>query len=69
MLEIDEKIWHYIISHTSEEDPVLAELNRETYAKMVYPRMLSGHYQGRFLEMFSKIVYPEYILEIGTFTG
>lgn len=69
MLEINEKIWNYIISHTSEEDPVLAELNRETYARMVYPRMLSGHYQGRFLEMFSKIVNPEYILEIGTFTG
>jgi len=69
MLKLNEKLWKYIIDHTSEQDPVLAELDRETNAKMVFPNMLSGHYQGRLLELISKMIQPEYILEIGTFTG
>lgn len=68
-MDFNKKIWDYIINHTSQEDPILAELNRETYAKMLYPRMLSGHYQGKLLEFISKMIQPEYILEIGTFTG
>ena len=69
MLNISREIWDYIIKHTSEEDPILAELGRETHLKMLYPRMISGHYQGKLLEFISKFVQPENILEIGTFTG
>lgn len=69
MLKLNEEIWQYIIDHTSEQDPVLAELDRETYAKVAFPNMLSGHYQGKLLELISKMIQPEYILEIGTFTG
>ena len=64
-----EKIEHYTINHTQEESPLLAELNRETWANVMTPRMLSGHLQGRILSMFSKLVSPENILEIGTYTG
>jgi predicted O-methyltransferase YrrM len=59
----------YIGGHTSPEDKVLERLCRETYLKVLNPRMLSGHVQGRFLEMMSKMIQPERILEIGTFTG
>lgn len=69
MLKITEDIWNYIISHTTEQDPLLSELDRETNLKMAFPNMISGHYQGRLLEFISKMVQPEYILEIGTFTG
>lgn len=69
MLKINEEIWKYIIDHTTEQDPILVELDRETNVKMAFPNMLSGSYQGRLLEIISKMVQPEYILEIGTFTG
>ncbi|MFP4366064.1 MAG: O-methyltransferase [Bacteroidales bacterium] len=59
----------YIIRHSTAEDPLLADLNRQTYLKMLNPRMLSGHYQGKFLEMISFMIRPHLILEIGTFTG
>ncbi len=59
----------YIISHCSPEDPVLAELNRQTHLKMLNPKMLSGHYQGKMLEMISHMISPSKILEIGTYTG
>jgi predicted O-methyltransferase YrrM len=59
----------YIIQHTQKEDPILYELNRETNLKTVQPRMISGHYQGILLEQISKMIRPERILEIGTFTG
>lgn len=54
---------------TEPESLLLQELNRETYAKVLMPRMLSGHIQGRVLAMFSKMIQPKTILEIGTFTG
>ncbi|MFO7997633.1 MAG: O-methyltransferase [Bacteroidales bacterium] len=54
---------------SGEESDVLASLNRETHARMIRPRMLSGHLQGRLLEMISRMVRPERILEIGTYTG
>jgi len=59
----------YILDHSDQEDPVLAELNRETNLKVLRPRMLSGHLQGKVLEMISKMINPEKILEIGTYTG
>ena len=59
----------YLVEHSHEEDPVLKELARHTYLKEVHPRMLSGHILGSFLTMFSRILSPERILEIGTYTG
>jgi caffeoyl-CoA O-methyltransferase len=69
MLRINPQIEKYITDHTSEEDPVLAELNRRTNLDTVHPQMLAGKTQGRFLEMISRMIAPENILEIGTFTG
>ena len=59
----------YIENHSENEPQLLAALNRETYQKILLPRMLSGHYQGRVLSMLSKLIRPENILEIGTYTG
>ena len=66
---LPEKIEQYACKHTQEESAVLAQLNRETWAKVLIPRMLSGHLQGRALSMFSKMIKPNNILEIGTYTG
>lgn len=62
-------IEEYSCSHTQDETPLLAELNRETHLKVLSPRMLSGHLQGRFLSMISHMIKPRKILEIGTYTG
>jgi len=62
-------IEEYILNHSDKEDPILAELNRETNLKILRPRMLSGHLQGKILEMISKMIRPEKILELGTYTG
>jgi predicted O-methyltransferase YrrM len=59
----------YLLEHSSQEDPVLKELARQTYLNEIHPRMLSGHILGSFLTLFSKMLSPERILEIGTFTG
>jgi len=69
MSATDDAIFEYARQHSSPEDKVLAELNRETHLRTVYPNMLSGHLQGRFLEMISRLLAPHRILEIGTFTG
>tara|TARA_Y100000813_G_scaffold49951_1_gene34914 strand:- start:20033 stop:20677 length:645 start_codon:yes stop_codon:yes gene_type:complete len=66
---LPDKIKQYVRNHTQKENFVLAELNRETWAKVLIPRMISGHLQGRALSMFSKMIKPKYILEIGTYTG
>ena len=66
---LPEQLETYIEAHTREESAVLKELNRETYQKVLVPRMLSGHLQGQVLRMLSKMIKPETILEIGTFTG
>lgn len=63
------EITAYAEAHTSPESPLLQRLTRETYAKILYPRMLSGHFQGRLLAMLSQMIRPKRILEIGTFTG
>ena len=65
----DARLEQYILDHTSPEDPVLAELNRETWVRTVHPQMLAGHLQGKILEMISRMIRPARILEIGTFTG
>jgi len=59
----------YIVKHSEDEPELLQQLNRETYQKILQPRMLSGHYQGRVLSMISKLISPKNILEIGTYTG
>ena len=59
----------YLLEHSQGEDPVLKELARHTYLKEVHPRMLSGHILGSFLRMFSSLLSPQRILEIGTYTG
>ena len=59
----------YAERHTSPESDLLRTINRETYERVMAPRMLSGHLQGRFLAMISCIVQPKWILEIGTYTG
>jgi caffeoyl-CoA O-methyltransferase len=59
----------YAEQHTSDESSLLKSINRETYLNVLYPRMLSGHLQGRLLAMMSKMIKPKRILEIGTFTG
>ena len=66
---VSTEIEQYIAQHSSPEQPVLRELNRETYVKVQMPNMLSGHLQGQFLEMITKMLQPKRILEIGTFTG
>jgi len=64
-----EEIDHYAVTHTEEEPLLLQELSKETWQKVLIPRMLSGHFQGRLLAMISKLVHPRSILEIGTYTG
>lgn len=66
---IDNNIQSYSESHTSPESDLLKKINRDTYANVMMPRMLSGHLQGRILSMFSKMLRPKTILEIGTYTG
>jgi len=66
---ISEELENYIEQHSAAEPELLQQLNRETYQKILQPRMLSGHFQGRVLSMLSKILSPEHILELGTYTG
>jgi len=66
---IPEKLDDYVVKHSQNEPELLKQLNRETYQKIMQPRMLSGHFQGRVLSMISKLVNPKNILEIGTYTG
>jgi len=66
---LPENIDIYSTQHTSPESDLLYRLNRETHQKILKPRMLSGHMQGRILSMLSKMIRPERILEIGTYTG
>lgn len=66
---ISPELEDYIEQHSEKEPELLAALNKETYQKILLPRMLSGHFQGRVLSMLSKLIRPVNILEIGTFTG
>lgn len=66
---IPEALDQYALQHTQAEPALLAQLTRETYQKVLQPRMLSGHYQGRLLSLISKMLRPNIILELGTYTG
>jgi len=69
MIEINKALEDYIVGHSEKEDQVLKDLNRETHVKMLRPRMLSGHLQGKFLKMICQMQNPKRVLEIGTYTG
>lgn len=66
---INDQLNTYCETHTTPETPLLQELNRDTYLKVLSPNMLSGHLQGAFLSMISNMIRPRYVLEIGTYTG
>ena len=66
---LPESLENYITLHSENEPEILRELTRETHLKVVQPRMITGHYQGRVLSMLSKLIQPGRILEIGTYTG
>ena len=66
---LDENINEYSEQHTTVQSQALANLERETHLKILRPRMLSGHLQGKFLEMIVKMLRPKEVLEIGTYTG
>lgn len=66
---LSQELEDYIERHSQNEPELLAALNKETYQKILLPRMLSGHFQGRVLSMLSKLIRPKSILEIGTYTG
>ena len=69
MILVDESLAAYIEAHTTAETAILQKLNRHTHAHVLKPRMLSGHLQGRLLSMYSHMIRPKFILEIGTYTG
>lgn len=66
---ISDELDNYVVRHSEDEPELLKALTRETYQKVLQPRMLSGHYQGRVLSIISKLIRPKTILELGTFTG
>ena len=66
---LSEELENYVALHSQVEPELLAKLNRETHQKILQPRMLSGHFQGRVLSILSKIISPKNILEVGTYTG
>ncbi|MFP4017758.1 MAG: O-methyltransferase [Bacteroidales bacterium] len=69
MLQLPEELESYLINYSDKEDKLLYELYRETNKKILHPRMLSGYLQGKLIEMITKMVNPENVLEIGTYTG
>ena len=66
---LPEKIDEYVVKHSQQEPQILQDLTRETWQKVLNPRMLSGAFQGRVLSMITKLINPKTILEIGTYTG
>lgn len=66
---LPDNIDEYVVNHSQKEPEFLQQLNKETWQKVLNPRMLSGAFQGRVLSMISKLIQPNNILEIGTYTG
>lgn len=66
---LSDALENYIKDHSEDEPEILQSLTRDTHLKVIQPRMITGHFQGRVLSMLSKIIQPKYILEIGTYTG
>ena len=65
----DPELVDYCEKHTTEEDALLKKITRITESRILMPRMISGHFQGKFLELLSKMLRPKHILELGTYTG
>ena len=65
----DPRLETYITGHIDQENELLSQLTRDAYVHLLRPRMISGHLQGRILNMFCRMIGPQFILEIGTFTG
>ncbi len=68
-MKISHELEQYIENHSTSEDPLLKKIYRETNIRMLNPRMVSGHIQGLFLTFISKMLKPNLVLEIGTYTG
>jgi caffeoyl-CoA O-methyltransferase len=68
-MDITQPLISYSEDHTTSESSLLRKINRDTHANVLKPRMLSGHLQGRLLSLISKMIQPNAILEIGTYTG
>jgi caffeoyl-CoA O-methyltransferase len=66
---ISTELDQYVCAHSENEPDILRRLNRKTHLSVLQPRMLSGHFQGRVLSMFSHMIRPSCVLEIGTYTG
>lgn len=66
---LPQEIDDYVVAHSEKEPELLYNLNRQTHMKVLQPRMLSGHLQGRVLSMLSHMIQPKNVLEIGTYTG
>lgn len=66
---LDQDLLSYCENHTSPEDALLKKITRITETRVLLPRMISGHFQGKFLELISKMARPKVILELGTYTG
>lgn len=66
---VSDELQQLLLKYCEPEDLLLQHIDRETNLKVLLPRMLSGHYQGRVLSMLSKMISPKRILEVGTFTG
>lgn len=66
---ISKELDTYVCQHTEDEPKLLSQLNRKTHVEVLKPRMLSGHFQGRALSLFSHMIQPKNVLEIGTYTG
>jgi len=66
---MNKELEQYIEDYSTPEDPILEDLYRQTHIRFLNPTMVSGHLQGKFLEFISYMLRPQYILEIGTFTG
>ncbi|MBQ4916135.1 O-methyltransferase [Maribacter sp. MMG018] len=66
---LSDDLEEYLANNSQKEPKLLQELTRETHLKVIQPRMLTGHFQGRVLSLLSKLIQPKYILEIGTYTG
>lgn len=66
---LSEALENYIGQHSEDEPKILQELTRVTHLKVIQPRMITGHFQGRVLSLLSKLLNPKNILEIGTYTG
>jgi len=65
----NEKIESYIAAHSDDEPDYLKHVRRQAHLSLLNPRMISGHVQGRMLKMFARMICPQRVLEIGTYTG